>query len=198
MQYKTDAINDMHQELAAAHQTVRIEKDGDMNDRSRSNSLLFHGMNYNAQETWSKSEIMVISLLSNILNMQASHEQIACTHRLGYFFAEKCHPVIVQVEAFKTKNETLMSHTKLKDNPTSIAEDFSPDTRLARKRLLEYVKRGGSAFKPRYNKLSQNGKYYMYSLDNSGVYQLPSAASQRNHDWAPLANDAIATRSSDS
>ncbi|CAN7977107.1 unnamed protein product, partial [Ixodes persulcatus] len=191
---KTAAFHDTQRELVAAHHTIeRMERDNrnlksrlsDMEDRSRRDNLIFHGIDDSVHETWSQSEDKVLSFLSNVLNMTVSHEQIARAHRLGAFVSGKSRPVIVKFESFKTKDHVLSCRARLKNNPVSVAEDFSPETRLARKRLLDYGKSQGTVFKLRYNKLSLNGKCFAYNAADDSIYELlPSAAVQRAYTGA--------------
>ncbi|CAN7951509.1 unnamed protein product, partial [Ixodes pacificus] len=199
LESRTAIFDDMHRELVGAHQTFeRIEKDSlqcnyrlnELEDRSRRDNLLFHGVDDAANESWTQAEEKVLSLLSNHLNVNISHEQIARAHRLGPFVDGKCRPLIVKFESFKIKEQVLSCRSGLKNAHFSIAEDFCPETRMARRQLLEYGKRQGAVFKLRYNKLFVNGKCFCYNSVNDCVYELPVKTVHRAHNRAQTLNSS--------
>lgn len=151
-----------------------------MDDRSRRDNLIFHGIHDSVLETWSRSENKVLSFLSNVLNIiTVLHEEIARAPRLGASVSGKSRPVIVKFESFKSNERILPCRPRLKDNLLCVAEGFSPETRLARKRLLDYGKGQGAVFKLRYNKLCLNGKCFAYNPTNDSIYELPTSAAVR-------------------
>ncbi|KAH7946655.1 hypothetical protein HPB52_002834 [Rhipicephalus sanguineus] len=59
-------------------------------------------------------------------------------------------------------------------SPHSISEDFSPSTRLARKKLAEFAKAKNKPIKLRYNKLVIDGVTYVYDEISESIIPRPS------------------------
>lgn len=79
-----------------------------------------------------------------------------------------------------------------------LSEDFSPATRLARRKLIEFGKTKKCVFQLRYNKLFINRQCYMYNSSNDTILELSNGAKARAaEDTAPVSsNNSRASTSS--
>ncbi|XP_064472424.1 uncharacterized protein LOC135386446 [Ornithodoros turicata] len=143
----------------------------DLENRSRRDNLIFHGINDNSNETWSQAESKVISFCHDNLGVSLSDSDIERAHRLGKFQNARNRPIIVKFSSFKTKQTTLSNGFKLKSTKFSVDEDFSLNVRVARKHLLTFAKAQSSTFKLNFNKLYIDGKCYRFDPDCSAVVE---------------------------
>ncbi|XP_040069400.1 uncharacterized protein LOC115329344 [Ixodes scapularis] len=185
---KTNVLDRLDCEVRTTHQVLEeVKKENaflrarldDLEDRSRRDNLIFHGIDDSPSETWAQSEQKVHSLLSNVPELSISEEGITRAHRLGTFSRNKCRPVMVKLVSTKTKESILSAKAKLKTWNVSVNEDFAPATRYARKKLFDFAKSQSpnSIFKIRYNRLHLNKKCYAYCSTSDEVYEISSATS---------------------
>ncbi|CAN8028665.1 unnamed protein product, partial [Ixodes persulcatus] len=188
---KTNALDRLDCEERTTHQVLEeVKKENaflrakldDLEDRSRLDNLIFHGIDDSPSETWAQSEQKVHSLLSNVPDLSISDEGITRAHRLGTFSRNKCRPVIVKFVSSTTKESILFAKAKLKTWNVSVNEDFAPATRYARKKSFDFAKSQSpdSIFKIRYNRLHLNKKCYAYCSTSDEVYEISSATSTTN------------------
>ncbi|XP_042144097.1 uncharacterized protein LOC121834465 [Ixodes scapularis] len=136
-----------------AHLTARFD---DSEDRARRTNLIFFGHTDNQRETWDQSEILIIEHCSAVLNVPLQPTDIERAHRIGTFQPNKSRPIIIKFAHFKIRAQVLLFTKKLKGTSYSISEDYSSNTRTARKHLLEFGKNQRSLFKLRHDKLIIN------------------------------------------
>lgn len=141
----------------------------DSDDRARRSNLLFFGVADNTNETWAQSESSVINLCSTNLQIDVVPRDIERAHRLGKFVAGKNRPIIVKFSHFKVKDAILSSAKFLKGTDFSISEDYSPNTRSARKSLLQFAKSQKKSFKLRYDKLVIGDTTYVFDHSSNSV-----------------------------
>lgn len=144
----------------------------DAENRLRRSNLLFFGIPDEMSETWSTAENKVINLCSEKLGVNLQSTQIERSHRLGQFQTEKCRPIIVKLTYFKDKQLILENGKKFKDTDYAVREDFSLQTRLARKKLLEFAKSKKRTYKLSVDKLRMGDSVYMYDSDTDQVIEV--------------------------
>lgn len=147
----------------------------DTNNRMRRDNLLFFGIDDSDKEPWSDSENKILDLCKNTLDLTLSASDIERAHRLGKFSATKKRPIIVKLAHFKTKENILACGRKLKDTCFAIREDFAPSTRLARSKLLKFVKPQKCAFKLSLDKLHVGSRCYSYDAASDSVIEHTTA-----------------------
>lgn len=72
---------------------------------------------------------------------------------------------------FKTKEEILSCGPKLKNTNFAIREDFASATRLARSKLLKFIRPAQCAFKLRLDRLHVGKKCYYYDASSDSVLE---------------------------
>ncbi|KAH9368948.1 hypothetical protein HPB48_001016 [Haemaphysalis longicornis] len=146
-----------------------VSRMDDSDDRARRSNLLFFGVTDSFNETWAQSESSVINVCSTNLQIEVAPTDIERAHRLGKFVAGKNRPIIVKFSHFKVKNAILSNAKNLKDTDFSISEDYSPNTRLARKNLLQFANSQKKSFKLRYDKLTIGDTTYVFDHSSNSV-----------------------------
>lgn len=136
--------------------------------------MLFFGLTDTAGETWAQSEAKVISHCSAKLQINIEPRDIERAHRLGAFHPDKKRPVIVKFTHFKDKDRILGASWKIKGLEVTVSEDFSPNTRLARKKLTEFGKTQGTPYKLRHDRLKLGDATYMYDHSSKKVVRRDS------------------------
>lgn len=144
----------------------------ELEDRSRRDNLIFHGLPDNI-ETWQETESNTTRVISSITDTFPA-DAIQRAYRLGSFMPNKSRPVIVKFASFKTKEKLLSLRSQFKHKNISISEDFSVATRTARRKLIAFGKSQASSepFKLRYDKLILNGKSYVYNAHSDEIQEL--------------------------
>ncbi|CAN7943411.1 unnamed protein product, partial [Ixodes hexagonus] len=157
--------------LAAQHNSLQSRFD-ELEDRSRRDNLIFHGIP-DSRESWEQTESQVKNALAGIIDTLPDNA-IERPHRLGPYLSNKCRPIIVKFSSYKIKDSILSARAKLKEKSVAVNEDFSPATRHARKKLIEFAKSqtGAPPFQLRYNKLLLNKKRYVYAAETDNVIEL--------------------------
>lgn len=192
----TKNLSTIEQDVAALHKTTvgllaqkvsfqaRLD---DLEDRSRRNNLILRGVP-DARESWEETEAKVASALTASLGGDFPRNSIERAHRLGAFSSSRCRPVIVKFLSYKTKNMILASRSKLKPSNIMVNEDFSPATRHARSKLLEFGKSlpNTPSFKLRYNKLFVNNTCYTYDPVTDVVKALSDPPHERPPERPPV------------
>lgn len=92
-------------------------------------------------------------------------------HRIGTFTASKKRPVIVKFSSFKAKDGILSCGPKLKNTNYAIREDFAAATRLARSKILKYIRPAKCAFELKLDKLLVGKRVYYYDCVSDTVVE---------------------------
>lgn len=79
---------------------------------------------------------------------------------------------MIKLAHFKTKEKILSCGIKLKDTTFAVREDFAAATRLARSKLLKFIRPQKCAFKLRVDKLIVGNKSYFYDAKTDKVTEL--------------------------
>ncbi|KAK8768826.1 hypothetical protein V5799_014709 [Amblyomma americanum] len=141
----------------------------DAENRMRRCNLLFFGLSDDISETWPSAETKVIDLCKNELDITVDSSQIERAHRIGKYDPEKCRPVMVKFTLFKDKQQIIGNGIKLKGTNYAVREDFSFQTRLARKKLIEFAKPQKVPYKLNVDKLRINDSVYVYDAATDTV-----------------------------
>lgn len=141
----------------------------DAENRLRRSNLLFFGLPDEPSESWFSSEQKVIQLCSQHLGITLQSSQVERAHRLGRYNSDKCRPIITKFAFFKDKHSIMEMGHKLKGTLFAIREDFAPQTRFARKKLLEFGKAKNVPFKLSVDKLRIDNVTYVYDAINDKI-----------------------------
>ncbi|XP_050037935.3 uncharacterized protein [Dermacentor andersoni] len=165
----------------AAQNSSLLSRLDDLEDRSRRDNLIFHGLP-DSKETWQQTEEKLTSVLNAALGSFPS-SSIQRAHRLGTYQANKCRPIIAKFTNYKAKESVLSSRAQLRSSNIAVNEDFSPATRLARKKLIEFAKSQPDSpqFKLSHKKLLLNNKCYMYHSNSNSIQEMPRRNFGLNH-----------------
>lgn len=146
----------------------------DLEDRSRRENLNFHGVS-DETESWEETEKKILDIINQNMDFRLPCEAVEHAHRLGGPYQEqKWRPIIVKFLSFKTKDKVFAQRSNLKDCDITVSQDFSPATRLARKKLVEFGKALPNlpAFKLRHDKLVVNKKTFAYDRSVDTVHEI--------------------------
>nr|XP_050046516.1 uncharacterized protein LOC126543441 [Dermacentor andersoni] len=150
----------------------------DLEDKCRRDNLLFFGISEGTEsiETWLQSEEKIVNIIQQKMSITLSTTDIAWAHRIGIAESTKTRPIMVKFSNYKTKEMLLNAQSKLKDSDVSMSEDFSPSTRHARKKLVEFAKATAPnpRFKLRHVRLFLNKKCYTYCAESDSVCEQTS------------------------
>lgn len=167
---------DVEQLKAAASEnsalTTQISRSqDDLENRLRRNNLLFFGLADKPSETWHESELAVLKLVSESLQVPLESSLIDRAHRIGKFQNGKQRPIIVCFNQFKVKEAILYSAPKLKGQKVSISEDYSQKIVYARKRLIEYAKNTNATYRLRFDKMFIGNKCFIFDDVSNSVIE---------------------------
>ncbi|XP_075534678.1 uncharacterized protein LOC142569037 [Dermacentor variabilis] len=153
-----------------------IKKNDDLENRSRRNNIILHGLGeHNAENT--------DMLLSNVHQFFTEKLQIECPpiercHRIGTKREGRSRPVILRVLDFRNKVEIMKIVSKLKGTKFYITEDYSANVRTIHKKLwaaTSSFRDHGSVVRLRYDRVFINGVRYRWNdaanalVDDSGL-----------------------------
>ncbi|XP_037561568.2 uncharacterized protein LOC119440760 [Dermacentor silvarum] len=135
----------------------------DAENRSRRNNLIFYGLpDPSASEPSSESEKIILRHCSDHLKVSLDPKEIERAHRIGRYSPDRKRPIIVKFVFFKTKEAVLSNGRNFKGTDFSVAEDFSPAVRNARKHLVAFAKAKSVPFSLRFKTLFIGSKRYVY------------------------------------
>lgn len=83
-------------------------------------------------------------------------------HRIGRHSCNRKRPIIVKFVSYKTKEAVLSKGRNFKGTDFSVAEDFSPAVRNARKHLVAFAKDKSAPYSLRFKTLFMGPKRYVY------------------------------------
>lgn len=149
-------------------QTVTTRCD-DAENRLRRSNLLFYGIDDDGNEDWAASEEKIIKLCTDKLQVPCTSSQFERVHRIGRYSPDKQRPIIAKFSFYKDRQKVLSSAFKLKGSTVSIGEDFSPSTRLARRKLVAFAKIQNKKFNLSVDKLRMGKDTYVYNPDSNTV-----------------------------
>lgn len=146
----------------------------DTENRLRRCNLVFFGIHDNVSETWSSAERKVIEFCKDKLDITIDSCKIERAHRIGKYGSTKCRPVIAKFAFFKDKQRIIENGFKPKGTDFAVREDYSFQTRIARKKLIEFAKSKNVPCKLSVDKLRINDNVYVYDA-TSDVVMLSSS-----------------------
>ncbi|XP_077508497.1 uncharacterized protein LOC144119845 [Amblyomma americanum] len=127
VQHQLNSLSEVVSKLAS--------RNDELENRSRRNNLLFHGLAEEDEETNKALFIAVTKVF--IDNLQLDCPKIERYHRLGRKQEGRPRPVIVKVLDFREKTQALKNAHRLKNSGISLSEDFSAHVRLIRKKIFD-------------------------------------------------------------
>lgn len=124
--------------------------------------MIFHGIP-DCKETSVQTESKVVAMLSSCTYECFNTNSIGRAHGLGSYSQSRCRLLTAKFNNYKAR-ENFSLRTQLKYQEITTSEDFSPSTRLARKKLLEFSRSqtGSPTFKLKYEQLHMKKKLYAY------------------------------------
>ncbi|KAH8020344.1 hypothetical protein HPB51_000977 [Rhipicephalus microplus] len=125
-------------------------------------NLLFLGIKDNIKETWEESEQKISTFCADKLKVTLEPGAMERAHRIGTFSENKTRPIIVNLAHYKTKERILNCGRMPKDNDFAIREDFAAATRIARSKLLQFIRPQKCAFKLSLGRLHVDKMCFMY------------------------------------
>ncbi|KAH8030573.1 hypothetical protein HPB51_009634 [Rhipicephalus microplus] len=155
--------------------TSKAEKVDDLENRSRRNNIIIHGVSEPQDET-------LPSLTSRITDdffkgkLDLNVTGIERCHRLGSKRPNKTRPVIVKLIDYREKLEILRNCVKPKDSGLYVTEDFSQKVRQARKNLWDSKvvnRERNERVKLLFDKVSVNGKLFVWDEAKNDMVALP-------------------------
>lgn len=146
----------------------------DLENRSRRNNLILHGLDEVKGET---GEELLTRVKDKVFQekLQLTAETIERCHRLGKKQENKSRPVIMRFMDYREKESVLMTAHKLKDTPFSLSEDFSFRVREIRRKLWKSAvkdKEDGAKVKLIYDKLSINSVLFGWDELNDSRFRI--------------------------
>ncbi|XP_077536042.1 uncharacterized protein LOC144148372 [Haemaphysalis longicornis] len=165
-----------HDAVSIKHEIETLKAaNTDANNRLRRNNLLFLGIEDSAKETWDESEQNVMKFCTDHLGITLETNSIERAHRIGKFSADKKRPIVIKLAHFKTKEKILSCGPNLKETTFAVREDFAAATRIARAKLLKFIRPQKCAFKLRVDKLIVGNKSYFYDPKTDSVKEFSNS-----------------------
>lgn len=165
---KVDDLQKLTEQNCGDITSLVVRMDGS-EDRQRRSNLVFYGFQDASDETWAQSEKRVIDLCLSNLEVPLQSRDIERAHRIGRFQPSKNRPIIVRFCHYKDRELILSNAKKLKGTNYSVSEDFSPNTRKARKHLIQFGKASRKSYKLRHDKLTIDGTTYVFDGSSESV-----------------------------
>jgi hypothetical protein len=109
-----------------------------LEDRQRRNNLRLDGLMENETESWEETELKVIKVFENNLNIKGV--TIERAHRTGKLGSKSPRTIVMKLLNYKDKVQILKNAHKLKGTDIFINEDYSIETMMIRKKLIEEMK----------------------------------------------------------
>ena len=173
VQVVQDECNELRRENAALKDEldqVKLKTD-DLENRSRRNNLLFHGIKRSENESNDQCEQKVQNLLKEKLGFV--HDiQFDRVHRYG---RKVDSPIIARCVFYKDKMDIMKKRSSLKDTDFNIKEDFSDRVRKIRKELYPYLQDAVSSGKKAsivYDHLIVGNEKFVLSEDRASLVKL--------------------------
>lgn len=163
-----DKVNQELVALKAENLELRARLD-DIENQSRRNNLVFHGITDVSAETWAQSETKVTDLITDVLGLPVPAGAFERVHRLGSFRESRTRPIIAKFSSFKFRDIVFQNKSKLKGSKILVHEDFCAATRLARKKLYDYGLAQKVPFRLRLSKLWIDSRCYVYDSQDDSI-----------------------------
>lgn len=147
--------------------------------RLRKYNIVIHGIKEEIDDNLLQ---VVLEIIRNKLNIQASTEQIRDAFRLGKKNNKQQRPILVELQSYFLKNEILKNCSKLKGSKIYISQDFTPYDLKVNKVLRDHMllaRNQKYAAKIKNNILIVNGDTYTYE---QLVEDTPDLFNKRNID----------------
>lgn len=150
--------------------TLEMKLD-DLENRSRRNNLIIHGIPEEKDEDQGSLDAIVNGkIISDILKTEPI--TIERIHRLGKPHERKVRPVILKLLDHRDKNRVLKNCFKLKGSTFAISEDFSSRVREIRRKLWNCArkfKQAGDKVTLSYDKVRINGELFVWDSEKNDL-----------------------------
>ena len=181
LKINNDKLQGENEELRKKMDTLNTKVD-QLENQSRRDNLIFHGLTDENNESWADSEAKVRQYIANDLGMDETDISFERAHRLNTRNSPR--PIIVKFSHFKDREKVLREYRDQKltaqggeqpddvsgqnraiDSGVRVAEDFSARVRRTRRALYpflrDYLKESRDAH-IRFDKLVVDGVNYIY------------------------------------
>ena len=141
-------------------------KTDDLEDRSKRNNLIIHGIPREKNEKWQDCEDLVREMIVDKLELSGELE-FDRVHRLT---SKDDSPIVARCTFYKDKEAIMKAKGKLKGSTVFIGHDFSRRVREVRKKLIPHLKTAKSQKKKAtmvYDHLIVDGKKLGLDRDNN-------------------------------
>lgn len=130
----------LKQELNSVKSIVEqlTAKNDDLENRSRRNNVIFHGISKEPEETNASLLSKVSQLITDELEMECP--RIERCHRLGKGSEGRPPPTIIKLLNFNDKIAIMKSARNIEDPNVRVTEDFTARVHIIRKKLWEATK----------------------------------------------------------
>ena len=118
-------------------------KTDDLEDRSKRNNIIVHGIARDKNEKGSDCEALVREMIVDKLELTGDFE-FDRVHRIN---SKENSPIVARFTFYKDKETVLKAKNKLKGSTVFIGQDFSRRVRDLRKRLAPHLKKAKSQSK---------------------------------------------------
>ena len=115
------------------------DKLDDLENRSRRQNVVLHGVDEEENETWDCTEEKVMKVLHENLGLQVDRSQIERAHRTGVRRMNGTRPIICKFLSDKIKESVLNNCKKLQGTQIFIVQDYSHRIRMERQKLKRYM-----------------------------------------------------------
>ena len=121
------------------HTKYLEDKIDDLENRSRRQNIVVHGIEEDDHENWEQTEEKLISMIRDRLQIEIPPEQIERAHRTGFKHPAKPRPIVCKFISDKTKQRVLKNRKRLRGSKIYIDDDYSKKVREERMQLKEYM-----------------------------------------------------------
>ena len=128
----------------------------------RKNNIVVFGVEGGSNESWDDTENVVAEIIKEKLNVDLDGGEIERARRLGQA-GRGNRPILVELLSSKTKMKILKNSKQLKGTKINIDEDFSPNIRAIRGKLIPFLRKARQdqcRAHLRYDKLMVDGKFF--------------------------------------
>ena len=128
-------------DVSGVNNQVRYLEDklDDLENRSRRQNIVLHGVEEDANETWDQTEEKVLSVIRDKLKIELVTEQLERSHRIGTKRPGRVRPIVCKFLSDKTKQLVLKNSNKLRGTRIYIEQDYSERVRDERRRLKDHM-----------------------------------------------------------
>lgn len=180
-------VTNVESELAKANSQIQElqrysgfleNKLDDLENRSRRQNLVIHGLEEDENENWETTREKVKKLLQTRLEIQIEDNIIQRAHRTGKKIPGKSRPIVCKFLCDIKKEETLRASKKLRGSSLFISQDYPYTVRNERRKLQNYMHEARVNGKYAYLSFRylfiDGRKYSLYDIESDSSVLSPS------------------------